>query len=210
MAARSLRGAVVISIGKHRLLCGDITSWAVNIVMGGELADVIYSDPPWGPGNQKYWHTMRERGASPCTSWVGFLDAFARTCASHAKPCAPVFVEMGLRWTTDIESAMSSAGLSHRRTWRILYGPKRKPLPNALLLFGSRDIDVTMPDPPHGEPVTRAALVAAVKPGDLVLDPCTGLGMTARIAHELGGRFRGTEMNASRLARTEAWLRARA
>ena len=57
-----------IIIGQHRLWVGDITDGAVEQLMGGERADVIYSDPPWGPGNQQYWHTMRERGARPRTS----------------------------------------------------------------------------------------------------------------------------------------------
>lgn len=193
-------------IGPHRLLCGDITTGCVAAVMGGELADLIYSDPPWGPGNQQFWHTMRERGSVPRTSWPDFLTAFARVCLAFRKPDAPVFVEMGLRWTSDLRDAMSRVGLRFVWERRILYGPKKRPLPNALLLFGA-DVDVQLPDPPHGEPVTRAILEATVRPGMLVLDPCTGLGMTARWTHRLGGRFCGTEMNAVRLARTAAWLR---
>lgn len=199
----------MITLGPHRLLCGDLTDGAVDRLMGSERADVVYSDPPWGPGNQKFWHTMRERGAAPRTSWPEFLVAFAGAVAQHRKRSAPVFVEMGLRWTGDIEAAMRAAGLPHRRTWPILYGPKSKPLPNALLLFGPRAIDVAMPSPAHGEPITRAALAAVVRPGSLVLDPCTGLGMTGRITHVLGGQFRGCEMNAARLDRAAAWLRKR-
>ena len=60
-----------------------------------------------------------------------------------------------------------------------------------------------------GRAVTRAALAAVVRPAMIVLDPCTGLGMTARITHALGGCFRGGEMNPKRLARTEEWLRKR-
>ena len=200
----------MIEIGRHRLLCGDITDGAVERVMGDELAEVIYSDPPWGPGNQQYWHTMRERGAAPRTSWPEFLAAFCARCVAFRRPVAPVFVEMGLRWLDELDAAMHAAGLVRQRRWSILYGAKKKPVPNAVTLYGERDIAIDLPDPPFGEPVTRAILEAVVKPTRIVLDPCTGLGMTARITHTLGGIFRGTEMNATRLERTAAWLRKRA
>lgn len=196
-----------IQIGTHALMVGDITTDAVSQLMGAELADVIYSDPPWGPGNQQYWHTMRSRGSVPRTSWPGFLAAFCGVCAAHRKPDAPVFVEMGMRWADELDSAMLSVGLPRRRRWVVTYGPKKKPLPVTLNLYGPRDIDVVMPEPAHGEPVTRAVLEVVVRPGALVLDPCTGLGMTARITHKLGASFRGTEMNANRLETTLAWLR---
>jgi hypothetical protein len=202
--------ANVEAIGPHKLLCGDITRLSVAQLMGDERADVIYSDPPWGPGNQQYWHTMRERGAAPRTSWEGFLAAFCRTCATHRTPDAPVFVEMGMRWASELDEVMRSVGLPKQRSWVFTYGPKAKPLPLTLTLYGPRNVDVTMPEPAHGEPVTREVLRSVVRPGALVLDPCTGLGMTARWTHKLGGHFRGTEMNASRLERTAAWLRKNA
>lgn len=199
----------MLEIGPHRLVHGDITSGAVARAMQGEMADVVYSDPPWGPGNQKFWHTMNRRGSSPRTSWSGFIASFASVVAIARASHAPVFVEMGLRWTDDLDDAMTNVGLPLRRRWRIFYGSKRRPLPNTVALFGPVDMDVAMPDPAHGEPVTRAVLRACVRPGAIVLDPCTGLGMTARLAHELGARFVGTELNAARLQRTATWLRAR-
>ena len=101
---------------------------------------------------------------------------------------------------------MLRVGLPLRRRWTIFYGPRSKPLPNTLALYGPRDLELAV-DGLHGEPVTREALRTLVRPGMVVLDPCTGLGMTARLTHRFGGRFRGSEMNAARLARTEAWLR---
>jgi hypothetical protein len=198
----------MIKIGQHRLMVGDITDGAVAHLMGEERADVIYSDPPWGPGNQQYWHTMRERGSIPRTSWEGFLIAFCRVCAEYGNPGAPIFVEMGVRWVDQLDDAMKAVGLDRSGRWTITYGPKSKPLPNTVSAYGHPAPEFTLPNPPHGEPVTRAILGAVVKPGMVVLDPCTGLGMTARIAHNLGARFRGTEMNAARMARAATWLEA--
>lgn len=198
----------ISKIGPHRLLCADITiDGAIDVLMDGARADVIYSDPPWGPGNQQYWHTMRERGSTPRTDWKKFLDAFAAVCANHRTSDAPVFVEMGLRWTGDLDQAMEVVGLPLVERWGILYGPKKKPLPNTVAAYGSLPPVFELPDPPHGEPVTRAILGAAVNHGDIVLDPCTGLGMTARCATKAGGMFYGCEMNAARMERTASWLR---
>lgn len=194
------------AIGPHRLLVGDVTAGTVKDLMGGELADVVYSDPPWGPGNLQFWATMHARGSVPRETWPRFLDAFCSSVVKHTRPEAPIFVEMGLRWVDDLDAAMRSWGLGRRRRWDITYGSKRRPLPNTLLLYGPTNVVVTLPDPPHGEPVTLAVLGAVVRPGVVVLDPCTGFGMTARITHRLGGVFRGTELNPQRLARTAAWL----
>ena len=127
-----------VEIGPHRLVCGDITSGAVEVLMGSERANVIYSDPPWGPGNQQYWHTMRERGSEPRTSWHDFLDVFCGICARFRASDAPVFVEMGVRWVDELDDAMARVGLSKRDRWTIFYGPKRAPLPNTLSLYGER------------------------------------------------------------------------
>lgn len=197
----------MISIGPHRLLCGDITGGAVSALMGDELADVVYGDPPWGPGNLKFWTTMHDRGSVPRETWPRFLACFCAAVAKHSRPEAPIFVEMGLRWVDELDAAMLVEGLERRRRWPITYGPKKKPLPNTLSLYGPRDVAVELPDPPHGEPVTRAILGAVVKAGTVVLDPCTGKGMTARITHRLGGVFRGSELNPKRLEETAAWLR---
>lgn len=202
--------STVTQIGPHRLMVGDLTQGAVAELMGDEKADVVYTDPPWGPGNQQYWHTMRERGSSPRTSWPEFLNHLVRTVVSHSKAEAPIFVEMGMRWVDELDHAMASMGVRSQRRWLTTYGPKSKALPVWLNLYGTSDVQVEMPDPPHGEPVTRAVLEAVMKPGMVVLDPCTGLGMTARCTHKLGGAFRGTEMNAARLDRTIEWLRRRA
>ncbi len=199
----------MIVLGPHRLLCGDLTAGVVARLMGEERADLVYSDPPWGPGNLQFWATMNERGSAPTAPWAAFLAAFCANVATYRKPDAPVFVEMGLRWTRDLDVTMAAVGLERRRRWDILYGPKSKPLPNTVTLYGPRDLAIDLPDPPHGEPVTRAIFRAVGQPGMVVLDPCTGLGMTARITHALGASFRGAELNPVRLERTAAWLRKR-
>jgi len=196
-------------IGPHRLLAGDIHTSVVEAAMAGDLADVIYTDPPWGPGLLQMFATMHIPGSAPICDWHSFLATLCGACATYRAPMAPVFVEMGLRWVDELDESMAVVGLPRQRRWAVTYGSKRSPLPSTLNLYGPRDVNVQLPAPPHGEPVTRAALTAVVRPGAIVLDPCTGLGMTARFAHRLGGHFRGTELNPERLERTAAWLRAK-
>lgn len=187
-------------IGPHRLQHGDITTGSVDVLMQSELADVVYSDPPWG--NQRYWHTHNKSG-QPRTDWLTFLATFCRVCATYRKADAPVFVEMGRQWVGDLDAAMTQAGLLRLRQWEISYG--RPARPHALLLYGAdKAVDLLET---HGEAVTRLVLAATLAPGSVVLDPCCGKGMTSRYTHKLGGAFRGNELNASRLAVTEAWLR---
>lgn len=197
----------VQTIGPHRLVVGDIHNDPVSLVMGDEKADLIYTDPPWGPGLLQMFATMNERGSVPAMGWMAFLDSVAAICAQHRAPGAPVFVEMGCRWTQDLDERMSAHHLPLQRRWEVTYGSDRRP--STLVLYGEKSISLQMPVPPHGEAVTGAVLGALVRPGTIVLDPFTGLGMTARITHKLGGYFRGTELNPKRMERTVKWLRSK-
>lgn len=208
----------IIVVGPHRLLCGDITAGAVEQLMGHEKADVSYTDPPWGQGLLTQFATMA--GGEPRLPWPKFLSTLVREVAAHTKPGRPIFIEMGRTWEADLMRSLSTGLLGSpwcgndpderddTKRWEVTYGARKNPRPS--LLFGLQTGDaVVMPSPPHGEAVTRAALVPFVKPSSVVLDPCTGLGMTARITVELGGVFRGVELNPKRLERTVEWLRRR-
>ena len=49
----------VWKLGRHRLVCGDSTSIdAVETLMGGQMADMVFTDPPYG---YNYQSNMREK-----------------------------------------------------------------------------------------------------------------------------------------------------
>lgn len=49
----------VYQLGRHRLMCGDSTSIdAVETLMGGQMADMVFTDPPYG---YNYQSNMREK-----------------------------------------------------------------------------------------------------------------------------------------------------
>jgi len=197
--------AMIFNVGPrrlHRLMHADITTGAVAELMGSERADVIYSNPPSDEKHHKYWYSIN--GSARRTSWAEFLNAFCDVCASFRTPDAPVFVEMGVQGLRDLDLAMQKVGLVRQRIWENLKGSPMRPY--TLTLYGSRDISINLPDK-HGPALTKAVLSAVVLPGMIVLDPCTGKGVTARHTHRLGGRFRGCELNQNRLDVAVDWLR---
>lgn len=52
----------LIELGDHRLLCGDSTdAEQVGLLMGGEKADMVFTDPPYGVGYQSNMRTKSEK-----------------------------------------------------------------------------------------------------------------------------------------------------
>lgn len=209
----------MITIGSHRLVCGDLTEGAVSTVMGEDRADVVYSDPPWGPRMIQYFQTKKDPGSAPRLNWPGFLDAFAQAVATYRKPNAPVFVEMGNAWVDDLVAAMHRSGLSLAKKWPVTYGSSKKPLDSTFCFFATGMSVVECEDlvvyltldwiahGSHGRVVPEMALKNTVKPGMIVLDPCIGLGITASVALPLGGVIRGVELVHDRLEKTATVLR---
>lgn len=192
-------GAVLI--GPHRLLCGDVTTGAVGRLMGDELADVVYSDPPWGPGLLRWFYTHAKIDCQ--ATWGSFLAAFCAAVATHRKPAAPVFVEMGHAWTDDLAAAMLAVGIAESARWRVSYGsPKRE----SVLWYSGAPL-AGDPTGLHGRAVPMWALSRVMQACAVVLDPCCGKGTTAAVTKRLGGVFRGAELNPKRLAATQDVLK---
>lgn len=182
------------------LVVGELTAARARLALGGELADIVYSDPPWGPGNLMYWRT--HNGETERPDWRRFLDTFCGVVASSIKPGAHVFVEMGLRWVDDLAETMASLEIHESKRWTCFYGNPK--LPNVLWYSGPGT--TTDPSGMAGVAMTRTALEGVASPGALVFDPCCGKGMTARCALRLGMRFAGVELNPKRAAVTQKWL----
>lgn len=75
----------LIEIGKHRLLCGDSTdSDQVAKLMNGEIADMVFTDPPYGVS---YQSNMREKSKKFdvlkndnefITEWINHIPIFSK------------------------------------------------------------------------------------------------------------------------------------
>lgn len=175
----------------------------------------VYSDPPWNPGNSTYWRT--HAGLEPRSTYGAFLDAWVDVAAECIdRGARDVLVEQSaneahqdlLRVAIRCESRWT---LPEHAIYYVRYGSGAKLLPNALLHFGSAGLLTTPhldPSGTHGEAMTfRVFAGLHLAPGSVVVDPCTGKGMTSRAAHIFGLHFVGSELNPARLDVTLKWLR---
>jgi len=186
------------------LIVGELSIECAREALQGERADIIYSDPPWGVGNLKFWRTHNAQTGHPA-DWRAFLLTLGAVARTALKPGGHLFLEMGCRWVDELSEVMAVAGFPERARWRCFYGPASKPLPNVLWYSGPGAS--CNPTGMRGEPMTRHVLNSVAVPGALVFDPCCGKGMTARCAVRAGMRFAGCELNPKRAAVTAEWLR---
>lgn len=155
-----------------------------------DRVDVVYSDPPWNPGNEKWWR--RHAGAEPPTDYNRLLDAWcglvSRLGPKHIF-CEQSFNEKHSRMMLDAVGRCATWSLPLLDQWTVYYGSpgsRSCQRPNALLHFGNVRIS-TDPTGMSGEPMTRKVFEGLdLRPGMTVADPCMGKGMTSRQAHEWG------------------------
>jgi len=201
----SIKPGDIFSAGPHRFLCGDIEKDDVC-----KLLDIpkeiymVYSDPPWNPGNAKMWRTLSKRDGETGrkVEWNNFVNRFCVT-ANQPHP-NHIFVEMGVRQSSDfISSAMCIGFSKFKREWNVFYNYTH---PNKLLYFSDIGGFTGNPEGLKNESMTKHVFERIYKQGEIVFDPCTGLGMTARMAHRFGMVFYGNELNPLRLKKTLEWM----
>lgn len=182
-----------------RLAVGELTMSRAELALAGERSEIVYSDPPWGPGNLMYWRTKNDETNRP--SWPDFLATFCAVVAASSRPVGHVFVEMGTRWIDDLANAMAAHGLTETARWAVRYGNPQRP---NVLWYSGPGVSCD-PTGMSGEPMTQHVIDSVAVPGALVFDPCCGKGMTARCALRAGMRFSGVELNPDRASVTRRW-----
>lgn len=197
-------------IGEHMVAHESIESPVLDEMLGGERVHVFYSDPPWGDGNLKYWATINRRMTGREFAPLSYSSLVARIVsliASHVD--GHVFVETGPKWERETKDALSSV-LHSVVTYPLKYRSGGDLLPNVLLYGVTGEQHATMkfdPSGMHGYEVPKRCVAAVKTPGGVVLDPCCGMGYSAKAAVAAGMRFRGNEFNEQRLQKTIAFLR---
>ena len=166
---------------------------------------VIYSDPPWNPGNEKYWR--RRAGAAVPVNYSDLLSAWCR-CVVESNPdhvfCEQSVIEKHHGMLLDVIGKTPGWRWPLLKQWTVQYGHPLRP--NVLMHFGS-DLLRTDPSGMSGEAMTRRVFEGLhLAPGSLIGDPCVGLGTTSRIAHAFGHHCIGTELDTGRLGRTIKWI----
>lgn len=85
-------------LGRHRLMCGDSTSIdAVERLMGGRKADMVFTDPPYGINfaPQRGTHGKILNDALDGAEFDNFLDAVFGAAFAYMKPDTYAFVWTG-------------------------------------------------------------------------------------------------------------------
>lgn len=102
-------------LGRHRVLCGDArSSDAVSKLLGGEKADLIFTDPPYnvpidghvcGLGSVRHREFAFASGEMSRTEFTAFLTATLHNAASVARDGAIAFVCMDWRHMRELLEA---------------------------------------------------------------------------------------------------------
>jgi hypothetical protein len=200
---------MILNKGKHKFQNANIVN-GVDQLMNGERADIIYSDPPWGNGNIKYWSTINKRHNNIDTVVLdehSFLDKVFSIASKYISDNGVILIEYGRKWETLVKDLGVKNGLVHNGVVEISYKSGSKLLPHHLHYFGKGKMDI--PESHLNSLKGRTGLsvmVDSVKPfikdSGILLDPCCGLGLSLRLALSINYSFRGNELNMTRLNKT--------
>lgn len=197
---------------RHRVLCGDSTSEEdVAAVMGGEVAGMVLTDPPYGIGyrsnyrGQKFDEIQGDREVSaawvlPCaqasSGWFVFFCAWQRlnewlAVGSEIGPLTNLLIWRKAAAMGDLAGAFAptfEVALAYSRRAKLAGGRR----PSAV--FEHNIESATKFEHPTTKPVSLLAEIADALPGELILDPFLGSGTTLIAAEQLGRRCFGLEI----------------
>jgi DNA modification methylase len=104
-------------LGKHRLLCGDATVRAdVDRLMAGEMADLVFSDPPYNVDYTGYTEDkLKIQGDRMSDAdFKTFLEASFVSFRAVVKPGASMYICHASSCQREFQNALESAGFEMR------------------------------------------------------------------------------------------------
>lgn len=216
-------------LGEHRLLCGDSTKREdVERVMGGEKADMVFTDPPYGVnyegGRNPDSNTPREKLAGDATGDV-YLT-FIPTILQFCKPSTPLYIWFASTVGKPVYDSVHANGYKVRAliVWHKLkahygnfmaqYMQKHEPClycvkeappwhgPTNEVTVWEYDQPTTNEHHPTQKPIELAAraITNSSQSGDVVCDWFLGSGSTMVAAQNLNRKCYGIEISPAYIA----------
>lgn len=208
----SIEGDIWI-LGEHRLMCGDSTdAGSVALLMNGQKADMVFTDPPYGVDYKGINNDDREGLESLLDGAFNNIVEFSKSGASsyvfHSDRCADIFHRVYrnyFHFSSMIIWVKNSLTLS-----RTDYQSKHEPCMygwsknGSHAFYGDRkqtsiwscDKETvkghTTPKPIE---IVCNGINNSSKGGDIVLDPFLGSGSTLIAAHKTGRKCYGMELD---------------
>jgi len=199
-------------IGEHRLLCGDSTKAEdVDRVMGGEKAQMVFTDPPYGMNlDTDYTHMAETKIKSKTyTAVVGDNDDFDASFIFKSFPdCAEVFLwgadwyyptlppnGSWIVWDKRSEASDGLTGNHFEMLWS-LQRHKRYIIRHLWAGFTARNKDTRRCHPTEKSVEVLAEIIGNYsKYGDLIVDLFLGSGTTMVACENLNRKCRGIEIS---------------
>lgn len=193
------------------LLCRDLEDPTTLDIVRAQLPErvrAVYTDPPWNIGISSMFRTRV--GLEPCTSYPRLMDAWAAVVGEcQSRGATDVIVDHSMddtqrRTCIDAINRCPRWTLPHVEQWVVQYGsPPRK---NMLLHYGKSRLGVDLTGMSSESLLKKAFAGLNLSPGDWIVDPCMGKGMTSRISHGFNCNVLGTELSLDRLKLAVSWL----
>lgn len=111
---RSVLGDVWL-LGKHRVMCGDSTSIdAVEALMAGGKADMVFTDPPYGVDYDGGHATQKRRQKLVNDDDVNMYDLPVKNAFLASKSEAPIYIWFADRFAANVINGLDAAGYQVR------------------------------------------------------------------------------------------------
>ena len=206
----------MMEIGRHRLLCGDVTRNDLNILMDGKKADIVYVDPPWNNGIATLFRRWAGKPSKVRVSdfFVDLLEGLKKH--SNGVIIADVGEQTFLEFRTIAEQMGAKTIDSVMKTW----GENDGVYYTWIGTFTDTDCgwyDSKVMEKYQANTDNEKALEYLLSEWKsyplnqsgkgIILDPCIGYGLTARLGHTLGLTIYGMELNPKRLAKSVKFLK---
>ncbi len=150
----------------------DIMTDDLEDLMKGQMADLMYVDPPWGPGMLKYFRTKNGQRVM-VDSWRIFLARLREIWERYCK--GPYFIKMGHEWVNDVVSIFGTPEI----IYPVFYANGKT---SALIQGGGHGHEYMLSHK-TGRDLVRDAI--RYSGAWTVLDPCSGYGMTGHACLDL-------------------------